>query len=206
MRQPARARGPRDAAIGRALCPRGLRIVHHRGFLARRGFLGDADLEQDAVGIAEPEAVRLEAARRIELLDAMRLEARAELREVVLEHPERHVGELLLRPFDDRAPAMRVAVGIKREALPLRAQVEPERAVECLGLLQVGHRQVEMVDRVDPKLARPPGRPDEASDLRHAALLAPASRYCFSRCRWHTGARVVVSLDMDHEKMPDLSQ
>ena len=128
-------------------------------FCVGRAFLGDADFDQRAVRIAEPQAVRFEALGRIEPVDPQLLQPLAEARHVVLERAERDVGELLARPLGHHAPAVRMAVGVERELAVLFLGVEPEQAIELLGLGHVRHDEVEMVERMHAELAGTARRP-----------------------------------------------
>jgi hypothetical protein len=107
-----------------------------------RAFLGNANLDQRAVRIAEPQAVGLKTLRRVEPVDPHALQPLAEPRHVVLERAERDEVQLLARALGDGAPAMRVAVGEGRAAAS--SEVETERAVE-LSAWHVGDQQVELV-------------------------------------------------------------
>src|SRR5262249_12306320 len=114
------------------------------------------------------EPVGLRTGRRIDTLDPERIEALAKARQIVLVRAERDELQLLARTLHDRAPAMRVAVGIEAEPAALLAEVEAEVRVELAGRLQIRNREVELVERVHAKLAGTAvQRLRQRSDLRH---------------------------------------
>jgi hypothetical protein len=80
MREPPRLHRVRLAAVRRVLQGDIAALHLEGGLLVRRAFLGDADFDQRAVGIAEPKAVRLEALGRIEPVDPQLLQPLAEAR------------------------------------------------------------------------------------------------------------------------------
>src|SRR5262245_54720161 len=108
-----------------------------RRFLVRRRFLRDADFDRRAVRIAEPEPVRLRTGRRVDAFDPQGVEPLAKAREVVLEGAERDELQLLARAFDDRAPAVRVAVGVEAQPVVLLAQVEAEARIKPTSIFSV---------------------------------------------------------------------
>src|SRR5208337_2844085 len=99
------------------------------------------------------EAVRLKAPGRVEPLDAQLFQPLAEARHVVFKRAERDVVEFLARAFGDHAPAVWMAVSVERKPAALFLGVEPERAVELLGIGDVRYQQVEMVERMHAELA-----------------------------------------------------
>ena len=110
----------------------------------------------------------LDAGRRIDALDAQRVEPLAEARQVVLERGERDELQLLLRPLHHRAPAMRMAVGVDMQRVALLAHVEPEGGIEFSRLLDVGDGEIEAVERVDAELAGTAvDRLRQRTNLRH---------------------------------------
>ena len=113
-------------------------------------FSATADFQKHAVRVAEPEPVQLEALRRIELLDAHVLKPFAEGRHVLLETAEGDELQRLLRTLGDAAPFVGMAVGVHQQAVVMLAQVEAEFGVEVLGRLEVGHHEIETVERVHP--------------------------------------------------------
>src|SRR5262249_1881005 len=122
VREPARTHDRLAAAARRAGDAGGARNALVGRLLVRRGFLGHADLDRSAVGVAEPEAVRLRARRRIDAPDPQRVKPLAEARQVVLKSTERYELQLLARALDDGAPAVGVAVGVDVEPSALLAQ------------------------------------------------------------------------------------
>ena len=75
--------------------------------LVGRGFRRDLDFDQVAVVIVKPEAVRFDARRRIEPLDAELLKPLGEAVEIVVKRAERDMSELLARALAERDPDMR---------------------------------------------------------------------------------------------------
>src|ERR1700722_10851190 len=144
MGKPPRLRELRFAARDGALDagPGGHRAENRLGVW--RGFFRDADFDRHAVVVAEPKPVALEAGRRVEPLDADFAQMLAKPRQVVLEGAERQIVQFLLRAFAQNAPAMRMAVGVERDAVAFLAHVEAEALVEDLGLLEIRHREAEM--------------------------------------------------------------
>src|SRR5258708_16092054 len=104
----------------------------------------------------------------------------AKARQVVLERAEREIMQSLARAFAEQAPAVTMTVGVKRDAGALAADVEAERLIEGLRLLEIRHRHAEMVERMHAQHAGPARRLDEPTDLRHRFLLeiplVPATR------------------------------
>ncbi len=110
----------------------------------------------------------LDAGRRIDPLDAQRVETLAEARQVVLERGEGDELQLLLRPLHHRAPAMGIAVGVDMERVALLAQVEAERGIEFSRLIDVGNREIEAIERMHAEFAGTAiDRLRERTDLRH---------------------------------------
>src|SRR5690348_3579379 len=121
--------------------------------------------------VAEPDAVRLEAPRRVDELDAFALDARLQPRKVLGVAAEgKMMQRLLLRAFDHRAPAMIVAEGLDREHAAVAAHVEAEIAVELLGLARIRHLQHELVERMDAEIAVLGFRRDMTRDRGHREL------------------------------------
>jgi hypothetical protein len=118
--------------------------------------------------IAEPQPVAFEARRRRQPLDMQDRKPIAKARQVVLERAERDELQLLARALDDRAPAMRMAVGVDVQPAALLTQVEAEARIEPAGILGVRHREIELVERVHAEFPRAAGqRLRQRSDLRH---------------------------------------
>ncbi len=140
------------------------RVALHRLFVRRR-FLGHPRLDQSAIGVAEPDAVGLEPGWRVELPDVVPLEARAQPLQVLGVAAEGQVGEPLGRPLSDAAPAVVVAGGVEAEAGALLAHVQAEARVEPLGVLEVGHGEVEVVHGMQAKLAGAARVRRQAADL-----------------------------------------
>ena len=170
MRKPPRLRDRRLAARDGALDAGagGHRAENRLGI--RRGFFRDADFDRHAVMVAEPQPVALEARRRVEPLDADLAQVLAKPRQVVLEGAEREIVQLLLRALAQNAPAMRVAVGVERDAVAFLAHFEAEAFVEGFCLFEIRHRQAEMVERMHAQDAGPAGGFDEAANLGHRFL------------------------------------
>ena len=61
-----------------------------------------------------------------------------------------------------------MAVGVERELAVLFLGVEPEQAIELLGLGHVRHDEIEMIERMHAELAGPTHATRQTSDLRHA--------------------------------------
>ena len=179
VRQPARLHRMDLAAVHRILAA-GVAALHLEcRLLVRRAFLGDAQLHQRAVGIAEPDAVELEALGRIEPVDPQLLQPLAEPRHVVLEGAERDVVDLLPRAFGDGAPAVRVAVGVERELAALLLGVQPEQAVEFFGLGHVTDQQIEVIERVHAELAGAAlSGLGHGADLGHGRISFVAPKIC----------------------------
>src|SRR5262249_55971072 len=124
-----------------------------RGFFVRRAFLGDSDFDRSAVGIAEPEPVRLGAGRRGDARNAKRVEPLAKTCEIILARAEGDELQLLARPLDHRAPAMRMTVRVNIERAALLAHVEAEACIEFACRFEIRHREIEPVKRVHAELA-----------------------------------------------------
>ena len=97
--------------------------------LVGRGFRRDLDFDQVAVVIVKPEAVRFDARRRIEPLDARGLEPLGEAVEIVVKRAERDMPELLARALAKRDPDMRIAAASSwpGDRRPHRSQVRTRR-------------------------------------------------------------------------------
>ena len=98
--------------------------------LVGRGFRRDLDFDEVAVVIVKPQAIRFDARRRIEPLDAQRLEPLGEAVEIVVERAERDVPELLARALAEGDPDMRIAGGLHGQKTALLVDLESELAVE----------------------------------------------------------------------------
>ena len=172
MREPPRLHH-RDLAAARSGRDSGHAPKHReRRFLVGRTFFRHPDLNRSAIGVAEPEPVRFGAGRRIDARNPHAVEPLAKARQVIVEGPEGDELQFLLWPFHDRAPAMRMAVGVEAERAVLFLQVEPEQAVELLGVSQIRNRQVEVVERMDAKLAGTAlHRLGHRADLGHDTVL-----------------------------------
>ena len=110
----------------------------------------------------------LDAGRRIDPLDAQRVETLAEARQIVLERGKGDELQLLLRPLHHRAPAMGMAVGVDVQRVALRAHVEAEGGIERPRLLDVGNGEIEAVERMHAEFAGTAvDRLRERTDLRH---------------------------------------
>ena len=129
--------------------------------------------------IVKPQAVGFDAWRRIEPLDAHRLEPFGETVEIVLERAERDMSELLARAFAEGHPDMRIAARLHRQEIAVFVDLESELAVEIPGDRKVGHGEMEPVDRMHAEFSRSPGRLDEAANFGHVAS---------SRCRFGAAA------------------
>src|SRR5581483_8845255 len=91
----------------------------------------------------------------------------------------RHVGELLTRPLGYHAPAVRMAVGVERELAALFLGVEPEQAIEFLGLRDIRHHEIEMVERMDAKLAGAARCGlGHGADLGHGQMSSAPAKIC----------------------------
>src|SRR6266545_85705 len=139
-----------------------------------RGLRRHFDFVQDPIGVAEPEPVALEAGRRIEQRDAVALDARLQLGQIVGIAAEREVMDALVRSFHHAAPAVVVAERVQRERIVLLAHVEAEAGVEALRMLEVRHLKHELVERMDPDGGLIGGRRDIAPNRGH--LILPLSR------------------------------
>ena len=171
MREPARMGAFDGAAVRRPALERRRGPLDERALLVRRGLRRDRDLDQVAVMVMDPDPVRVDPLRRIDALDAERLEAFGEAVEIVLENAERHVLVLLARTLADRAPDMRIACRREREGGAALADIEPELVVKGPGDGQVRYDEMEMVERMHAELAGPAGRLHETLNCRHVVLL-----------------------------------
>ncbi len=111
-------------------------------------FRRDLDLDQKARRIAAPQSVAFQAERRIENLDAVLLHPLLEIGQILGEAAERDVMQLLARALDHPAPALIAAEGAQFEPVARIAHVEAEIGIEALGLLQIGNRQHELIERM----------------------------------------------------------
>ena len=67
---------------------------------------------------------------------------------------------------------MRMAVGVEVERAALLAHVEPEGRIEFARRFEVGHREIEAIERMHAELARAAvHRLRERTDLRHGTPL-----------------------------------
>src|SRR5580658_7440201 len=77
------------------------RLERETGLFVRRRFGGNFDLNRIAVVIMKPQAVRIDAGRRIKALDPHGLQALGKSVDVFLKRAERHIAVLLARSFCD---------------------------------------------------------------------------------------------------------
>ena len=175
VREPARLHhGLACSSSARRATPGAEDRFSKRRLLVRRAFLGDANLDRRAVGIAKPDAVRLRAGRRVDARDAQLIEPRAEARQVILEGAERDELQLLARPLHHRAPAMRMTMRVQIERAVLFVHLQAERRIERLRRREIGHREIEAIERMHAELARPTAnRLREMADLGHGGLSHP---------------------------------
>src|SRR3984885_11699687 len=143
------------------------RLERETGLFVRRRFGGNFDFNQIAVVIVEPQAVRLDAGRRIKAFDSHGLQALGKSVDVFLERAERHIAVLLARPLSDRSPLMRVIIGVHRQKVVLSSDFQGELAVEILRDGKVRHDKVKMIDGMDAEFAWPAARLNESLDRRH---------------------------------------
>src|SRR6185369_14457974 len=77
-----------------------------------------------------------------------------------------------------------MAVGVERKFPVLFLGVEPEQAIELLGLGHVGHDEVEMVERMHAELAGTAlSRLGHGADLGHGEIPLLDPKYAFARAR-----------------------
>ena len=180
MREAARIGALHRAPEGRAALPRPRRDGREDALLVRRGFWLDGDFDEIAVMVVEPEAVRIDAGRRIETRNAHVLQAFCKAVDIVFECAEGNVLVLLLWPLPDETPDMRGTFGGEGEPIAVLGYVKAEFGVEALRDFEIGRDELEMIDRMDAELARPARRMDMSLDLGHCAFLLLC---CRSRSR-----------------------
>src|SRR5437588_4005647 len=139
-------------------------------FLVRRGLFRDTNFDEQSVRILEPYSVGLEARRGVNLANIARLQLFAKPRKVIGECAKGQIGQFLLRTFNKSAPAVRGTIRHDGQSIALGSDVQAERRIEPLGVLQGRHHQIEAVDRMNPELTRSPRWPDVAFYLSHARL------------------------------------
>ena len=76
-------------------------------------------------------------------------------------------GELLTRAFAHRTPGMRMTVRAEQQLVTATRDLQPEFRIEILRDGEVGHDEVEAVQRVDAEFARAPVGFDVVVDRRH---------------------------------------
>ena len=146
------------------------------GRLVRRRDLGrDLDLDQQAGRIAKPEAVALETLGRIEQLDAVPFGALLQIGQVVRVAAEREMMQLLALALHHHAPTLVMAGGLQRERVAGGVNVEAEVRIEPLRRRQVGHREHEMVERMNTEPGRN-GRRYVSTDGGHGGAPFPCVR------------------------------
>ena len=171
MRQPARPHRRRLGADGGAgSAGRRRRSSGCRIFRSGDTFGADLHLDQHVFVIAEPEAVALEAGRRIDQLDAGALDARLQPRQILGIAAERQMMQRLGLALHHRAPAVLMAEGLDRQRVAVARDVEAEIAVEILRDIGVGHRQHELVERMHAESVGFLGRRDVAANGGHRYL------------------------------------
>src|SRR6185312_8467900 len=138
-RRPALARSARNVGEGR--------------FRVGRGFGRDFDLNEIAVVIVEPQAVRFDARRRIEPSDAQRLKPFGETVEIVFKRAERDMPELLARPLAQADPDMGVALRLHRQKTAVLVDLKSELAIEAFGDRKIGNGEMKPVDRMNAEFA-----------------------------------------------------
>jgi hypothetical protein len=142
----------------------------------RRRDLGrDLDLDQQAGRIAKPEAVALETLGRIEQLDAVPFGALLQIGQVVRVTAEREMMQLLAFALHHHAPTLVMAGGPQRERVASGVNVEAEVRIEPLRRRQVGHREHEMVERMNTEPGRN-GRRYVSTDGGHGGAPFPCVR------------------------------
>ena len=151
------------------------------GLLVGRHLGRDLHLDQHAFMIAEPEAVALEAGRRIDQLDAGAFDARLQPRQVVGVAAERQMMQRLGLALHHRAPAVFMTEGLDRQRIAVAHHVEAEIAVEILRDIGVGHRQHELVERMHAERIGFPWSARHSREWR--SLVSSLDR----RCGWLTG-------------------
>ena len=109
-------------------------------------FGSDLDLEQETGRIAQPEAVALEAARRIDEFDAARLGAFLQIGQIVRIAAEREMVERLALSLPHHAPALVVAECLEAERAAGLLNIQSEIGIEPLRRGKVRHREHEMIE------------------------------------------------------------
>ena len=181
MSEPARIGAFQRTPEGRAALPRAGRDGREDALLVRRGLRLDGDLDQIAVVVVEPNAVRIDVRRRIETGNAHFLQAFCEAVDIVLECTERDVLVLLSRTLTDEAPNMRGTLCGEREAIAPLENVKAEFRVEILRDRKIRRDELEMVDGMNAELSRPTRRMDMSLDLRHCFSSLPTADYAAIR-------------------------
>ena len=96
--------------------------------------------------VAEPEAVRLEARRRVDQLDALALDAFLQAVDVLGVAAERQVVQRLGLAFDDRAPGVFMTEGLELQGIALAHHIQPEIGVEFVGHVHIGNGEDELIE------------------------------------------------------------
>src|SRR5579863_8490517 len=141
-----------------------------------RGFRSDLDLHKVPVVIVEPQAVRIDARRRVEPLDAQRLQPLGEAVEIIVENAVRDVPQLLARTLADGDPDMAVAARPHGEEIAVFVDLEAELAVEIPGDLKIGNGEMKPVDRMNAEFSGPPRRHNGAANGGHGVSSGSAVR------------------------------
>src|SRR6266404_1752342 len=145
-------------------------FVDANRLLVWRGLFTDTNFDEQSVRIPEPYSVGLEARRRVNLANIARLQLFAKPRKVIGECAKGQIGQFLLRTFNKSAPAVRGTMRHDGQNIALGSNVQAERRIEPLSVLQGRHHQIEVVDRMNPKLAGSPRWSDMAFYLSHARI------------------------------------
>jgi hypothetical protein len=119
------------------------------------------------VRIAKPDPIRVYACRRVEPGDACVLESLREAFEVFFERAERQMPEFLARSLANRAPGMRVSVGIEGEDAVAFANLEAELAIEISSNREIGDDEMETINGMNAELAGAAAWADKSFDCRH---------------------------------------
>src|SRR5262249_22719499 len=138
-------------------------------------------------------------------LDAHVLQALRKPLDVVLESAERDIAEPLPRRFADRSPDMGLRKGAECQEVAAPTDVQAEFAVEILRNGKVGHREMEMIHRMNAKLARAAARPDVTVNRRHCAssfLRRPGHGQAHAAHNWIQPQKIFLSMKNNFSLLP----
>ena len=179
-----------QAAVRCPACSRRYGLHQERHLLVGRGLFGNLHLDQDAVRIRKPEAVRVEAGRRVHQAHALAFDSPPQRLHILLIGAKGDVLELFGRTFGQHAPAVSIVEGGQAEIVPICLQVEPKRRIEVFRDAHLRNGDAEVIERVHPKLTGAPGTGSKVANHRHnqspyvSSFAIPAAQWCSTTGRY----------------------